>query len=199
MSSPYGPNGPNGGDEPQWGEQQQPYGQPGQQPPYGQPGQQSPYGRPGQQQPYGGYYGQQPGQTGQPYGGQAGQPYGGQAGQPHGQYAPYGQPGQQYGQQWQYPRPDAGYPPAAAPKKKRSALPLVLLAVGVLVLAGVAILLLAASGALGKTTFVTQLGIDGAKQRVRDLLARADSALAIFGTKGDVLRAAARFVAERKN
>ena len=53
--------------------------------------------------------------------------------------------------------------------------------------------------ALGKTTFVTQLGIDGAKQRVRDLLARADSALSIFGTKGDVLRAAARFVAERKN
>src|SRR6202022_3410304 len=53
--------------------------------------------------------------------------------------------------------------------------------------------------ALGKTTFVTQLGIDGAKQRVRDLLAKADSALSIFGPKGDVLRAAARFVAERKN
>jgi farnesyl diphosphate synthase len=53
--------------------------------------------------------------------------------------------------------------------------------------------------ALGKTTFVTQLGIDGAKQRVRDLLARADSALSIFGAKGDVLRAAARFVAERKS
>jgi farnesyl diphosphate synthase len=53
--------------------------------------------------------------------------------------------------------------------------------------------------ALGKTTFVTQLGIDGAKQRVRDLLERADSALSIFGTKGDVLRAASRFVAERKN
>ena len=52
---------------------------------------------------------------------------------------------------------------------------------------------------LGKTTFVTQLGIDGAKQRVRDLLARADRALSIFGSKGDVLRAAARFVAERKN
>ena len=31
--------------------------------------------------------------------------------------------------------------------------------------------------ALGKTTFVTQLGIDGAKQRVRDLIAQADSAL----------------------
>jgi farnesyl diphosphate synthase len=53
--------------------------------------------------------------------------------------------------------------------------------------------------ALGKTTFVTQLGIEGARQRVRDLLARADTALSIFGTKGDVLRAAARFVAERKN
>ncbi|WJR78121.1 polyprenyl synthetase family protein [Bradyrhizobium sp. NP1] len=53
--------------------------------------------------------------------------------------------------------------------------------------------------ALGKTTFVTQLGVDGAKKRVRDLLARADSALSIFGAKGDVLRAAAHFVAERKN
>jgi farnesyl diphosphate synthase len=56
-----------------------------------------------------------------------------------------------------------------------------------------------ADAALGKTTFVTQLGVDGAKQRVRDLLAKADSALSIFGPKGDVLRAAARFVAERKN
>src|SRR6516162_10504069 len=53
--------------------------------------------------------------------------------------------------------------------------------------------------ALGKTTFVTQLGIDGSKRRVRDLLARADDALSIFGSKGDVLRSAARFVAERKN
>src|SRR3978361_932107 len=53
--------------------------------------------------------------------------------------------------------------------------------------------------ALGKTTFVTQLGIDGAKQRVRDLLAKADAALSMFGAKGDVLRAAARFVAERKS
>jgi farnesyl diphosphate synthase len=52
---------------------------------------------------------------------------------------------------------------------------------------------------LGKTTFVTQLGIDGAKQRVRELLARADAALSMFGEKADVLRAAARFVAERKN
>jgi farnesyl diphosphate synthase len=56
-----------------------------------------------------------------------------------------------------------------------------------------------ADAALGKTTFVTQLGIDGAKQRLRDLLAKADYALSIFGAKGDVLRAAARFVAERKS
>src|SRR5215471_9219928 len=53
--------------------------------------------------------------------------------------------------------------------------------------------------ALGKTTFVTQLGIEGAKQRVRDLLARADAALSMFGDRGDVLRATSRFVAERKN
>lgn len=53
--------------------------------------------------------------------------------------------------------------------------------------------------ALGKTTFVTQLGIDGAKARLRDLLNQADAALAPFGARGDVLRAAARFVAERQN
>ena len=53
--------------------------------------------------------------------------------------------------------------------------------------------------ALGKTTFVTLLGIDGAKKRLRDLLARADATLSIFGEKADVLRAAARFVAERKS
>jgi farnesyl diphosphate synthase len=53
--------------------------------------------------------------------------------------------------------------------------------------------------AMGKTTFVTQLGIEGAKQRVRDLLARADSAVSIFGDRAAVLQAAARFVAERKS
>lgn len=53
--------------------------------------------------------------------------------------------------------------------------------------------------ALGKTTFVTLLGIDGAKKRLRDLLDRADATLAMFGGKADVLRAAARFVAERKS
>jgi farnesyl diphosphate synthase len=53
--------------------------------------------------------------------------------------------------------------------------------------------------ALGKATFVTQLGLAGAKQRLQDLLANADRALAPFGDKADVLRSAARFVAERKN
>jgi farnesyl diphosphate synthase len=56
-----------------------------------------------------------------------------------------------------------------------------------------------ADAALGKTTFVTQLGIDGARQRIRDLLARGDKALSIFGARADVLRQASRFVAERKN
>src|SRR5690348_11863378 len=56
-----------------------------------------------------------------------------------------------------------------------------------------------ADAELGKTTFVTQLGVDGAKQRVRDLLARGEAALSIFGARGDVLRAASRFVAERKS
>src|SRR6476646_3895907 len=56
-----------------------------------------------------------------------------------------------------------------------------------------------ADAALGKTTFVTQLGIDGARQRVRDLLARGDKALSIFGNRAGVLREASRFVAERKN
>jgi farnesyl diphosphate synthase len=56
-----------------------------------------------------------------------------------------------------------------------------------------------ADAALGKTTFVTQLGSDGARKRVRDLLAKADEALSVFGARGDVLRAAAHFVADRKN
>src|SRR5438270_2741912 len=53
--------------------------------------------------------------------------------------------------------------------------------------------------ALGNTTFVTQLGVEGARSLVRDLLARADSALSIFGARGEVLRAAPLFVANRKN
>ena len=53
--------------------------------------------------------------------------------------------------------------------------------------------------AMGKTTFVTLLGVDGAKQRLKNLIAQADSALAGFGARADVLRATARFVAERQN
>jgi farnesyl diphosphate synthase len=53
--------------------------------------------------------------------------------------------------------------------------------------------------ALGKSTFVTLLGLDGAKKRLNDLLDTADRALAPFGARAEVLRAAARFVAERKN
>jgi len=52
---------------------------------------------------------------------------------------------------------------------------------------------------LGKTTFVTQLGINGARARLNDLLARADQALSLFGARAEVLHAAARFVAERKS
>lgn len=53
--------------------------------------------------------------------------------------------------------------------------------------------------ALGKTTFVTLLGVEGARQRLKNLVAHADSALSVFGDKAEVLRATARFVAERQN
>lgn len=52
--------------------------------------------------------------------------------------------------------------------------------------------------AAGKATLVAALGIDGARARLKELVAEADAALAPFGTKSDILRAAARFVAERK-
>jgi farnesyl diphosphate synthase len=50
----------------------------------------------------------------------------------------------------------------------------------------------------GKATLVAALGVDGARARLRELVAQADSALAPFGAKADILRAAARFVAERR-
>jgi len=53
--------------------------------------------------------------------------------------------------------------------------------------------------AMGKTTFVTLLGVEGARQRLKSLIAQADSALSIFGGRAEVLRATARFVAERQN
>jgi farnesyl diphosphate synthase len=53
--------------------------------------------------------------------------------------------------------------------------------------------------ALGKSTFVSKLGVDGARARLHDLISQADAALVSFGAKAEILRATARFVAERKN
>jgi farnesyl diphosphate synthase len=52
--------------------------------------------------------------------------------------------------------------------------------------------------AAGKGTFVTALGLDGAKARLKTLVAEAEQTLAPFGRDGEVLKMAARFVAERK-
>lgn len=50
----------------------------------------------------------------------------------------------------------------------------------------------------GKATFVSLLGLEGAKARARDLVAQAQSALAPYGDKADLLREAAQFVIARK-
>ena len=52
--------------------------------------------------------------------------------------------------------------------------------------------------AAGKATLVAALGLEGARARLKELVTESDSALARFGTKADTLRAAARFVAERR-
>jgi farnesyl diphosphate synthase len=51
--------------------------------------------------------------------------------------------------------------------------------------------------AAGKATLVATLGADGARARLKELVADADAALVPFGAKADTLRAAARFIAER--
>jgi len=51
--------------------------------------------------------------------------------------------------------------------------------------------------ARGKATFVSHLGLDGAKRRARDLVTEASDALNIFGDKAETLRQAARFVISR--
>jgi farnesyl diphosphate synthase len=51
----------------------------------------------------------------------------------------------------------------------------------------------------GKATLVGLWGIDAARTRLAGLVAEAEKALAAFGGKADVLRKAARFVAERRN
>ena len=50
----------------------------------------------------------------------------------------------------------------------------------------------------GKATFVSHLGLAGAKRRAADLVDSAQDALSVYGARADVLRAAARFVLTRR-
>lgn len=50
----------------------------------------------------------------------------------------------------------------------------------------------------GKATFVSLLGLDGAKTRARELVAQAVDALCIYDARADTLREAARFVVSRE-
>jgi farnesyl diphosphate synthase len=52
--------------------------------------------------------------------------------------------------------------------------------------------------AAGKATFVSLLGLDGARARARALVAEAEQALLPYGTKADTLREAAHFVISRE-
>ena len=52
--------------------------------------------------------------------------------------------------------------------------------------------------AAGKGTLVTALGIDGARAKLDALVAEAETVLKPFGAKADVLRATARFIAQRR-
>ena len=52
--------------------------------------------------------------------------------------------------------------------------------------------------AAGKATLVSILGRDGARARLAALVEDANRALELFGPRGDILRATARFVADRK-
>jgi len=52
--------------------------------------------------------------------------------------------------------------------------------------------------AAGKATLVSTLGVAGAHARLDALIAEAEGLLAPFGAKGDTLRAAARFIAQRR-
>jgi farnesyl diphosphate synthase len=51
--------------------------------------------------------------------------------------------------------------------------------------------------AAGKATFVSHLGVEGARARARDLVDEACAALSPYGSRADVMRAAARFVVDR--
>jgi farnesyl diphosphate synthase len=52
--------------------------------------------------------------------------------------------------------------------------------------------------AAGKATLVSALGPQGAHKRLAELIDEADAALAPFKAKADILRATARFIAERR-
>lgn len=52
--------------------------------------------------------------------------------------------------------------------------------------------------AAGKATFVSLLGLQGAKKRAADLIAEAEAALLAYGDRANTLRAAARFVISRE-
>ena len=52
--------------------------------------------------------------------------------------------------------------------------------------------------AAGKATFISILGVDGARARLATLVATAEAALSQFGEEAAILRAAAHFVAERQ-
>src|ERR1051326_3513682 len=52
--------------------------------------------------------------------------------------------------------------------------------------------------AAGKATLVALLGVTGARERLKGLVAEADHALAPFGADAAMLKATARFVAERR-
>ena len=52
--------------------------------------------------------------------------------------------------------------------------------------------------AAGKGTLVTALGIDGARAKLDALVAEAETVLKPFGAQADVLRATARFIAQRR-
>ena len=51
----------------------------------------------------------------------------------------------------------------------------------------------------GKATFVSLLGLDGAKARAQTLVASACDALSVYGAQADLLRDAAQFVVARKS
>jgi farnesyl diphosphate synthase len=52
--------------------------------------------------------------------------------------------------------------------------------------------------AAGKGTLVTALGIEGARAKLDALVAEAETVLKPFGSKADILRATARFIAQRR-